>query len=37
MFSGIIADICIGLAYNEWAKTKEGFKGDFLPGFFPGR
>ncbi len=31
MFSGMVADMCIGLAYNAWIKTKDGFDGDFLP------
>jgi len=33
MFSGMIADMLIGLSYNLWAKTKdeEGFDRDFLP------
>ena len=31
MFSGIVADICIAMAYNEWDKTKGNFEDDFLP------
>lgn len=31
MFSGMIADMCIGFAYYGWAAFKEGFSGDFLP------
>jgi len=31
MFSGIIADMCIGMAYDRWAKVKKDFKEDFLP------
>ena len=31
MFSGMVADMCIGLAYNEWAKIRADFKDDFLP------
>lgn len=30
MFSGIIADTCIGLAYNSWTKYKKTLEGDFI-------
>lgn len=31
MFAGIVADLCIGIAYNVWAGTLSSFTEDFLP------
>ncbi len=30
MFSGLVADMCIGKAYNEWANLQSNLEGDFL-------
>jgi len=31
MFSGMIADMCIGLSYNGWTDLKDDLNEDFLP------
>lgn len=31
MFSGLVADMCIGLTYNAWIKAKANIDEDFLP------
>jgi len=38
MFSGMVADMCIGLSYNAWDQTKDDFvksRGVFQKAFLP--